>query len=363
MILHFLSSEETRDVVTLTHGAGGSVMQNLIRKRIATHFGRASIQSLEVSLDAFDDAAIVNGVVFTTDSYTVRPLFFPGGDIGALAVAGTVNDVAVMGGEPTAISLALIIEEGFAMSDLERIIESVASMSERAGVRVVTGDTKVVERGSLEGLLINTSGIGFESSALMHNAEVVNSYRHSKPSRWLLDSNVQPGDKIMVSGYIADHGVAIMSVREGYSFKSGIVSDVAPINGLMRKVLETGGVVAAKDPTRGGIANLLNEWSEKSRIGVDILETEIPVRPQVSAALDLLGIDPLVVGNEGKVVIAVVPECAGAVLEAMRSHPEGRNASIIGEATSRHEVVAMRTVVGGSRIIPSPAGDPVPRIC
>jgi len=338
-------------------------MQELIKRKLLKALRHDETSGFEVPLEDLDDAAVVRGIVFTTDSYTVKPLFFPGGDIGSLAVAGTVNDISMMGGTPVALSLALMIEEGFAISDLERILQSVDSVASKAGVQIVTGDTKVVEHSALDGLLINTSGIGFRSPALEHNFEVASRLRPLMTKKWLLDSNIRAGDKIIVSGHIADHGMAIMSVREGYSFKTEIVSDVAPLNGLMRKALEIGGVVAAKDPTRGGVANLLNEWSEKSRVGIDISETEIPVRPQVGAALELLGIDPLVVGNEGKVVLAVIPEQANAVLEAIRSVPEGRDAAIIGEATSRHGVVAMRTVVGGSRVIPAPAGDPVPRIC
>ncbi len=317
----------------------------------------------EVPLEALDDAAVVNGVVFTTDTYTVKPLFFPGGDIGRLAVAGTVNDIAVMGGEPAAISLAFVIEEGFPLDDLEKILWSVKTTADEAGVQIATGDTKVMEHGAIDKLVVNTSGIGFRSSALDHNIEVVKNHRPSFDKGWLLDSNIRPGDRIILSGPIGDHGVAVMSAREGYGFETQVTSDAAPLNKMIKSALEVGGVVAIKDPTRGGIANLLNEWSDKSKVGIDIWESKIPIKPGVRGALEFLGIDPLTVGNEGKVVMAVVPEMAEAVFEALQRTPEGREADIIGEATAEHDVVVLRTVVGGNRIISPPAGDPVPRIC
>lgn len=305
----------------------------------------------------------MNGVVFTTDSYTVKPIFFPGGDIGRLAVAGTVNDIAVLGGDPAAISLALVMEEGFPLSDLEKIIRSVKSTADEAGVQIATGDTKVMEKGALDKIIINTSGIGVRSPALDHNLGVVKRYRSSFDGRWLLDSNIRPGDRLILSGPIGDHGVAILSSREGYGFETQTVSDVAPLNRMIRRALEVGGVVAMKDPTRGGIANLLNEWSEKSKVGLNVWERSIPIRPGVRGALEFLGIDPLIVGNEGKVVLAVVPEVAEQVLDALHEMPEGKEAAIIGEATNEHDVVALETVVGGRRIVSPPAGDPIPRIC
>jgi hydrogenase expression/formation protein HypE len=333
----------------------GFIKKNLLKILAPTAF--------EVPLEALDDAAVVKGVVFTTDSYTVKPIFFPGGDIGRLAVAGTVNDIAVMGGEPAAISLALIIEEGFPLADLEKILWSVKSTADEARVQIATGDTKVVERGAIDKLVVNTSGIGFRSSALDHNMQVVKKYRPPFDKGWLLDSNVRPGDRIILSGPIGDHGVAIMSVREGYGFETQITSDTKPLNKMISSALEVGGVVAIKDPTRGGIANLLNEWSDKSKVGIDVWESKIPIRSGVRGALEFLGIDPLVVGNEGKVVMAVVPEMAEAVLEALHSALEGQEAAIIGEATGEHDVVVLQTVIGGNRIISPPAGDPVPRIC
>ena len=347
-------------LITLAHGAGGAVMQSFIKQHLLKTLGPTNF---EVPLEALDDASVVNGVVFTTDSYTVKPIFFPGGDIGRLAVAGTVNDVAVLGGEPVAISLALVLEEGFPLADLERIIRSVKSTADEAGVQVATGDTKVMERGALDKIVINTSGIGVRSPVLDRNLDVVRRYRPDFDRRWLLDSNVRPGDRLILSGPIGDHGVAILSSREGYGFETQIVSDVAPLNRMIRRALEVGGVVAMKDPTRGGIANLLNEWSEKSKVGLNVWERSIPIRPGVRGALEFLGIDPLIMGNEGKVMMAVVREMAEQVLEAVRGTPEGEEAAIIGEATDEHDVVAFETVVGGRRVISAPAGDPVPRIC
>lgn len=317
----------------------------------------------EVPLSALDDSAVVNGVVFKSDSYTVKPLFFPGGDIGRLAVSGTVNDISVVGGEPVALSLALILEEGFPFTDLKRITSSIAETCKEAGVYIATGDTKVVEKGALDRCVINCSGIGFRSPYLDRNLEVVRRFRPGFKPRWLLDSNLNPGDKIIVSGTIGDHGLALLSFREGYGFETRIESDVKPLNKMIRKILAVGGVVAMKDPTRGGLANLLNEWSEKSRVGILVREEDIPIREGVRAACEMLGIDPLEVGNEGKVVLAVIPEMAEEILEALKSTEEGRDASIVGEVTREFQGVAMETLVGGRRIVPPPLGDPIPRIC
>lgn len=335
-------------------------MQKLIKEHILSILPK---DNFEVGLHALDDSAIVNDVVFKSDSYTVKPLFFPGGDIGRLAVSGTVNDISVMGGKPIALSLALILEEGFPVEDLDRIMYSIADTCREADVYIVTGDTKVVEKGSLDGCIINCSGIGVRSKYLDYNLDVVRRFRQNFEARWLLDSNIKPGDKIIVSGTIGDHGIAILSCREGYGFESSVRSDVKPLNRMVEKALSIGGIVAMKDPTRGGLANLLNEWSEKSRVGILIREEDIPIREGVRAACEMLGIDPLEIGNEGKIAIAVVEEMAEEVLEALRETEEGRDAAIIGEATDEFEGVAMETLIGGRRIIPPPLGDPVPRIC
>jgi len=231
-----------------------------------------------------------------------------------------------------------------------------------AGVPIVTGDTKVVEKGAIQEFMINTSGIGKRTNLLDRNIEVVKRYRVFK-KRWLLDSNLVKGDIIILSGNIGEHGVALMSFREGYGFETTIKSDVAPINGLMEKALQVGGVVAAKDPTRGGLANTVNEFSEKSKVGIIVEEDSIPIPDGVRSACDMLGIDPLEIGNEGKVVIGVVKEKADEVLKSIKGHPLGKNAAIIGEATDKIKGVVLETTVGGRRNLHKPLGDPVPRIC
>ena len=316
----------------------------------------------EIPLAALDDAAIVDGVAFTTDSYTVKPLFFPGGNIGVLAVAGTVNDLSVMGATPVALSCAMIIQEGFAGDDLHKIMKSISSTAKRAGVRIVTGDTKVVEKGAIDGLFINTSGIGKRSAVLDRNIKEVRRHRRFKWN-WPNDSAVADGDVLIASGPIGNHGVAILSFREGYGFETTVKSDAAPLNHLIAAGLKVGGITAMKDPTRGGLANLLNEWTDKSGIGIVVREEDIPIDNAVLSACEMLGIDPLEVGNEGKVIIAVVPEKAESVLKAVRSRPEGRKARIIGEAAKGIHGVMMETHTGGKRVIEPPVGDPVPRIC
>lgn len=334
-------------------------MQDLIKEIIVKNFGGSEA---EVPLEALDDSSIIEGIVLKSDSHTVKPLFFPGGDIGRLAISGTVNDIAVMGAEPLALSSGFIIEEGFLMHDFERIVKSMAETCHEAGVHVITGDTKVMEHGSIEKLVVNTSGIGKRSDALDSNIAVVKRYRPFE-ARWLLDSNLRRGDKIIVSGTVGDHGVAILSFTEGYNFGSEIVSDVSPLNNVIKSLLNVGGIVAMKDPTRGGLANTLNEWSEKSKVGLTIYEDRIPIHEGVRSACEMLGIDPLEIGNEGKIVIAVVPQKAVEVLDALKETREGRDASIIGEATDDFHEVVMVTEVGGRRILAPPVGDPVPRIC
>jgi hydrogenase expression/formation protein HypE len=346
--------------VTMTHGAGGAVMAKLIERLVLPYLGGFKA---EVGLEALDDAAVVNGVVFKSDSHAVRPIFFSGGDIGRLAVAGTVNDLAVLGAEPVALACGFVLEEGLAFGDLERILASMKATCEEAEVFVVTGDTKVVEKGSLGGLVVNVSGIGRRSEALDHNLAVVRKYRSDFGARWVLDGNLRAGDKIILSGTIGDHGLAVLSAQEGLAFGSKIVSDVKPLNRMIRCVLDVGGVVSMKDPTRGGLANALNEWSQKAKAGILVNENKIPIREDVQVACEMLGIDPLEVGNEGKVIIGVVEEMAEKVLNAVRGTQEGRDAEIIGEATDEFDLVAMETVVGGKRILPMPVGDPVPRIC
>ncbi|MGB9714033.1 MAG: hydrogenase expression/formation protein HypE [Candidatus Bathyarchaeales archaeon] len=346
----------------MLHGAGGTVMHDLVKNYIVKYFGNAA--NFEVPLEALDDAAVVGDIVLKSDSHAVKPIFFPGGDIGRLAISGTVNDIAVLGAEPYALACGFVLEEGLAMADFERILASMQKTCREAGVSIVTGDTKVVEKGSLSGCIINISGIGRRTAALERNIEVVKRFRRDFKARWVLDSNLRAGDKIILSGTIGDHGLAVLSAQEGLSFGSGIKSDVKPLNRLIQRLLaEVGGVVAMKDPTRGGLADALNEFSEKSNVGILIYEDKIPIREDVQAACEMLGLDPLEVGNEGKIIVGVVKEKANDALKFLKGTSEGKEAEIIGEATADFSGVAMQTVVGGKRIIPRPLGDPVPRIC
>jgi hydrogenase expression/formation protein HypE len=352
--------------ITLGHGAGGRIMQELISNRILNKFDQTALEELniEVSLADMDDSAVVNDIVLTTDSHTVKPLFFPGGDIGSLSVAGTINDIAVMGAKPCALTCGFILSEGFPVDDLDQIINSMGESSGAAGVPIVTGDTKVVEHEALENMFINTSGIGIRTDVLDKNLDLVKDFRDFS-GRWLKDSNLCEGDKIILTGSIGDHGISLLSYREGYGFETELKSDVAPLNKMLYGALKVGGIVAMKDPTRGGLANALNEWSEKSGVGILVREDKIPIKAPVHAACEMLGLDPLTIGNEGKAIIGVVPELAEDVLKEIRRHPEGSEATIIGEVTDKVKIndVVLETLMGGKRIIDSPAGDPVPRIC
>lgn len=350
-------SMSNKDIITLLHGAGGSYMHSLIKNvfmKLNDNYG-------EVGLEMLDDAAVINDTVISTDSFIVRPIFFKGGDIGRLSVSGTVNDIAMMGGEPIALSLAIVMEEGFPLSDLEKIVDSIKKTAEEAGVHIVTGDTKVMEKGSLDKIIINTTGIGNRPPQLDYNINTLRKNR--QPSRWLVPTNLRPGDKIIVSGTIGDHEISILSSREGIGFEANVKSDVAPLNKLMLKLLEVGGIADAKDPTRGGLADLLNDWSEKSGLGIYIREEDIPVREEVRAAVEFLGMDILELSNEGKVVLAVSPEYEKDVLEELHSDPLGKYATTIGEVRKDISGVIMETVIGGQRYIGRPIGSPVPRIC
>ncbi len=352
---------EKAEKITMLHGAGGTVMHDLVKNYIVKAFG--GIGNAEVPLEAMDDAAVVGDVVFKSDSHAVKPIFFPGGDIGRIAVSGTVNDISCLGAQPFALACGLILEEGLALSDLERILASMRETCLEADVGIVTGDTKVVEKGALGGCVMNVSGIGRRTPALDSNLAVARKYREIK-SRWALDSNLAVGDKIILSGAIGDHGLAVLSAQQGLKFGSEIKSDVKPLNRMVQKLLgEVGGVVAMKDPTRGGLADALNEWIEKSKVGILTYEDKIPIHKDVLAACEMLGLDPLEIGNEGKLIIGVVPEKAEEALTFLRQTPQGKEAQIIGEATAQFRGVAMQTAVGGKRIIARPVGDPVPRIC
>jgi hydrogenase expression/formation protein HypE len=345
--------------VTMGHGAGGEMMQELISKHIAPQLPRFPT---EVSLDSFDDSAVCDEVVFTTDGHTVKPLFFPGGDIGRLSVCGTVNDIAVMGGRPIALSSAVILEEGLELEILEKVMLSAGEASREAGVPIVTGDTKVMEAGKIERMVMVTSAIGKRSPYMDTNLATAKIFR-KVDSRWLTDDNLREGDVIIASGTMGDHGVALLSFREGYGFESRVQSDCAPLNHMIEEVLKVGGIVSMKDCTRGGMANAINEWSSKSKTGVELDESAIPVHEAVRNACEMLGLDPLSIGNEGKVIIGVVPEQAEAVLKMLRSHRYGKDAAIVGKAVKTTKHVVLKTEVGGRRILEPPVGDPVPRIC
>ena len=348
--------------IKVSQGAGGELMDALIKDKILKYFVKKEPNSVEIPLSMLDDAAVVDDIVFSTDSHTVQPLIFPGGDLGSLAVCGTINDVSVMGAKPLALSTGFIVEEGFSADTFEIIVKSMGKYSDESNVPIVTGDTKVVEKGAIQEFMINTSGIGKRSNILDDNIGEVKRYRSFK-QRWLLDSNLKKGDKIIISGNIGEHGIALLSFREGYGFDTRIKSDVAPINGLMENAMYGGGIVAAKDPTRGGLSNTINEFSEKSNIGFILEEDSIPIPNGVRSACDMLGIDPLEIGNEGKVVIGVVKEKAEEALSIIKKHHFGKNAAIIGEATDKVKGVVLQTTVGGKRILHKPLGDPVPRIC
>lgn len=347
------------DRITMAHGAGGTVMGELIHNHVLKHLGGSSA---EVPLEALDDSAVVDNIVLKSDSHAVKPLFFPGGDIGRLAVAGTVNDIAMIGAEPIALTCGMVLEEGLPIADLDKILESMEQSCKEAGVYVVTGDTKVIEKSGFGGCIINTSGIGKRSPALETNIVEVKKQRPFD-SRWVLDSNLREGDKLIVSGTVGDHGITILSAQEGYNFGSNIQSDVAPLNKAIKQLLEVGGIVSMKDPTRGGLSNSLNEWSQKSKVGIMVHESKVPMRGDVRAACEMLGLDPLEIGNEGKVLIGVVPKKAEEILLTLRETKEGKDAQIIGEATTEFSEVVLKTVVGGKRIMAPPVGDPVPRIC
>ncbi len=348
--------------ITMLHGAGGSVMHELVKNYVVKYFGGLS-NIAEVPLEAMDDAAVVGDTVFKSDSHAVKPIFFPGGDVGRLSISGTVNDISCLGAEPYALACGLILEEGLPISDLEKILSSMRQTCIEAGVSIVTGDTKVVEKGSLGGCVMNVSGLGKRTAALEFDLCVARKYR-PVTARWTLDSNLAVGDKIILSGTIGDHGLAVLSAQQGLTFGSGIKSDVAPLNRMIQSLLgEVGGVVTMKDPTRGGLADALHELSEKSKLGLLIHENKVPIREDVQTACEMLGLDPLEVGNEGKMIVGIVSEKAEDALTMLRSKKEGKDAQIIGEVTREFKGVAMQTLVGGKRIIARPVGDPVPRIC
>jgi len=331
--------------VDMSHGGGGRAMAQLIDELFLRAFDN---DWLRQGNDGALLPACTGRIVVATDSHVVSPLFFPGGDIGCLAVHGTINDVAMMGAAPLWLAAAFILEEGFALADLKRIVESMAAASRAAGVPVVTGDTKVVERGKGDGVFITTTGFGAVRDGV-----------HVSGDR------IRPGDKALLSGTIGDHGVAIMSLRENLTFATTIESDTAALHGLVATMLDAvPGLRALRDPTRGGLATTLNEFARQSKCGIVIDERRIPVRREVAAACEFLGLDPLYVANEGKLVAIAAPEDADRLLAAMRAHPLGHGAAIVGEAIADpHHFVQMDTSFGGRRIVDWLAGEQLPRIC
>lgn len=337
------------DRITLKHGAGGRAMRMLIEDTLSRGF--LTDQPNGLGLSAFDDGAALRlgdrWLVMTTDSHVVQPIFFPGGDIGRLAVAGTVNDLAMMGAtEILGLTSAVVLEEGFSRSELERIQRSMQETCREAGVTVVTGDTKVMGRGELDGIIINTSGVGLAD-------------------RIIRDAALQVGDRILLTGPIGDHGIALMAARRGLGLEGELRSDVAPIHGLIGQVLDAAGdaIRAMKDPTRGGLASALTEMAEKSEVGIVIDEATVPITAVVRSAAEMLGLDPFHIANEGKAVIGVRADIADVALAALREHPQGRESAAIGTCTADHPGRLILDTGFGRRLVTEPEGEPLPRIC
>jgi len=345
------------NTISLEHGAGGEVMQALIGEIILKNFHNKSAGS--IGLESLDDGSTIRleglnsgyELVLTTDSHVITPAFFPNTNIGRLAVAGTINDLTVMGAKPLALTCAVVVPEGFPLTEFEEIIKTMDETAAEAGVPIITGDTKTVEKTALDSIILNTAGLGITDS----------------PVR---DSGLQVGDKILVTGTIGDHGISLMAHREGFDFDTDLVSDSAPLWRLIEPLLKLRTpdgkpvITAMKDPTRGGLANALNEMAKKSGTGILIEEDWIPFKPAVSAACEMLGLDPLEVANEGKAVIGVRSGFEEEVLSILRQHPYGRDAAVIGEVTpdNKGEVI-LRNRFGGMRYVDIPAGDPIPRVC
>jgi hydrogenase expression/formation protein HypE len=332
------------EVITIAHGGGGTRMQDLLRKTVFPLLGD------DMLLDAEDAARLElppGSAAFTTDSFVVKPLFFDGGDIGKLAVCGTVNDLAMVGARPLYLTLGLILEEGLEFETLEKVLGSVAAWAGKAGVRVVAGDTKVVERGMADGMYVNTAGVGVIPEG-----------------RRVSIKGASPGDCLIVNGFIGDHGVAVLREREGFNLDLDLPSDCAPLNGLVEAMLGAGTVHSLRDPTRGGLAAALKEMAAASGCALELVEADIPVREGVRAVCEMLGLDPLLVANEGKLLASVPEDDAEVVLRSMRGDQYGRDASIIGRVVAgRKGRVVMRTPLGSERLIRMPSGEQLPRIC
>jgi len=327
----------------MSHGGGGKLARELVVRELLPVLADEALAEL-------GDSAFVEGaehLAFTTDSFVVKPIFFPGGDIGRLAVCGTVNDLAVAGAQPLYLSLSMILEEGLLVENLRRIVRSVKAAAQEAGVRVVCGDTKVVEHGSADGMYLTTSGIGKLSAGTR-----------------LSPRNMRPGDVVLVSGTLGDHSIAVLSAREGIEFRTDVTSDVQPLNDLAQKLLSAAEVRCMRDPTRGGLAGLLNELAESAALSIQLDEKCIPVTDAVRGACDVLGLDPMYAANEGKLVAVVSPETADSALQALKTHPRGHRGATIGRVEKGHPGrVTMRTALGGRRIVDMPVGEQLPRIC
>lgn len=368
--------DDGTDVVTLAHGAGGASSRSLIEDLVVSRFGNSTPietkadtdetepateighhalddgPATEIGLPALDDGSVhslgeAGSLVVTTDSHVVKPAFFPGGDVGRLAVAGTVNDLAVMGAtEPLALTASLVLEEGYPIARLERVLDSMAATCEEAGTTITTGDTKVMGRGEVDGIVVNTTGVG-----LVPAGEAIS------------DAGLRPGDAVVVSSTVGDHGIALLAEREGFDFGGSLESDVTPLNGLVRKALEAGTVSAMKDPTRGGLATALVEMATKAGVGLEVSEPDVPIDDATASAGEILGIDPLKIANEGVVVVGVDPDDANAVLAAVRSHPLGGDAAVIGRAVDDHAGRVVLDTGFGRRYLTEPEGETLPRIC
>lgn len=338
-----MTRDEAAEKILLSHGGGGRLARELLERELLP------VLTDEV-LAELGDSAVVDGperLAFTTDSFVVKPIFFPGGDIGRLAICGTVNDLAVVGAEPLYVSLSMILEEGLPLEDLRRVLRSAKAAAQEAGLRIVCGDTKVVEHGSADRMYLTTSGVG----RLAAGVEL--SPRH-----------IRPGDAVLVSGTLGDHSIAVMSVREGIEFRTEVRSDVQPVADLAQAVLRAAEVHCMRDPTRGGVAGVVNELAEAAGVSIELEERAIPVSPAVRGACNILGLDPLYAANEGKLVAFVSPQTAESALSTMRAHPMGRDAAIIGRVgRDRPGPVTMRTLPGGRRIVDMPRGEQLPRIC
>ena len=335
---------QPRDTVVLGHGSGGKLSHDLINRLFLPDLGKAAPRAL-------DDAAVLNingqRLALTTDSHVVSPLFFPGGDIGRLAVCGTVNDLAMVGAKPIALTCGFVVEEGLSFEILQRVVKSMRESAAEAGVYIAAGDTKVVQKGGADKLFINTSGVGSVEAGVN-----------------ISGTNAQIGDVVIISGTMGDHGVAVLSARENLEFETDLQSDVAPLNHLVEAMMGVGEIHVLRDPTRGGVATTLNEIASQSKVGIELLETTLPVKPQVRAACEMLGFDPLNIANEGKLLAIVKAEDAENILNVMKKTKYGEEACIIGKVIeTKNPQVRLRTAIGGTRLIDMLPGEMLPRIC